>query len=157
MTDIETLARKALRRCRLVSAGVDELIGPLAPALPFAGGDLAALSLDERTAALAFLKRFEQLQDLTGRLCRITIAFEGEDATELTQRDLGNWLSKDGFVGETVDWLAMSRLRNRLVHEYPLEEEEQVSRLNHVWAFMPALRTITGALDDHLVKKGLTP
>lgn len=157
MTDPETLAKKALVRCRRVSAGFDELVGPLSTVLPYAGDDLGLLPLDQRTRALALLKRFEQLQDLTARLGRATIAFEGDDAADLTQRDLGNWFEKKSIVVDAVDWMAMSRLRNRLVHEYPLEEYEQVARLNEAWASIPALCQMARALDDYLAKKGLQP
>ena len=59
----------------------------LAPILPYAGNDLDEVGLIERTATVALLKRFEQLQDLLARAARALASWEGSSG-EMTQRDL---------------------------------------------------------------------
>ena len=155
MTDTEAFIRHALARCRRVAEGARELEPLFGSVMPFAGHDLADLQLVERTAATAFLKRFEQLQDLIGRVVRAMSGWEGEDAGAMTHRDLANWLEKRGAVHPAERWMVTVRLRNRLVHEYPIEEAEQILRLNECWSLMPLLHIVTDHLGDYAEQKGI--
>jgi hypothetical protein len=140
----------AFARCRRIAAGVDELTPLLAPVLPFNGHDLADLGLVERIASVALLKRYEQLQDMVGRLSRAVVSWEDGDARELTHRDLGNWMEKRGFVADADQWMDALKLRNRLVHEYPVDEAEQVARVNDTWMAVGDLQAMLERLSDHL-------
>lgn len=155
MSDVELVISQALLRCRRVAAGAAELVPLLDAVMPYKGTDAAALPLIERTAAVAFIKRFEQLQDLIARLTRAVASWEGVDATSLTNRDIGDWLEKRVLLDKAEDWMIAVRMRNRLAHEYPVDEAEQVRRLNECWALMPLLHGILGALDGWLQQKGL--
>lgn len=155
MMATEVFIGRALARCRKVADGADELVPLLAAVMPFAGDDLAVLDLNERAAAIAFLKRFEQLQDLIARAARAIAGWMGVDAGSMTHRDVGDWLEKYDLVSGAEAWMAAVRLRNRLVHEYPIEEYEQVLRLNESWAMMPLLRTVTDNLGIFAKEKGL--
>jgi hypothetical protein len=155
MTDTEVFIGRTLTRCRKVAAGAEELMPLLAGVMPFDGEDIDALNLMQRTAATAFLKRFEQLQDLIARAARAIAGWTGVDAGSLTHRDIGDWLEKHALVPDAESWMVAVRLRNRLVHEYPIEEQEQVLRLNESWATMPLLHTITDNLGAYAEQKGL--
>lgn len=155
MIEAERFVARALARCRRVSAGARELHPLLSPHLPFGGTDLDVLDLAARTAAVAFIKRFEQLQDLLTRLARAIVNFEGDDGAAMTQRDLGNWLEKRALLDDVERWMVVARLRNRLVHEYPIEEAEQVLRLNESWALAPLLYHLTDQLGSFAEHKGI--
>lgn len=143
-----------LARCERVAAGAEAVKALFAAIMPFAGNDLNDLSLQEQAGTTAFIKRFEQLQDLLARLVRLIAGWEGVDAGSMSQRDLGDWLEKRFLAVEAIEWMVAARLRNRLVHEYPIEEEEQVRRLNECWALMPLLQTITVGLAAYCRQKG---
>lgn len=66
----EDLIRAAVARCDGIIAGFDDLRPILMPVLPMAGEDVSRLPLIERIASVALLKRYEQLQDMLGRLFR---------------------------------------------------------------------------------------
>jgi hypothetical protein len=155
VSDTEVFIAQAIARCRKVAAGADELMPLFRDAMPFAGDDLEELDLIQRTAATAFLKRFEQLQDLIARAARAIAGWTGVATGSMTHRDIANWLEKHALVTDAEAWMVAVRLRNRLVHEYPIEEEEQVLRLNESWALMPMLRTVTDTLGSFAEQKGL--
>lgn len=154
MTAVEAFIAQALVRCRRISDGVDELSELLGRLLPYQGSDLEQLGVIERTASVAFLKRFEQLQDVVGRTARAIVLWEGSPS-DLTQRDIADWLEKRAVVDEAQQWMVAVRLRNRLVHEYPIEEAEQVRRLNETWSLMPLLQDAALRLGDYARGKGL--
>jgi hypothetical protein len=155
MSDVELVIAQALLRCRRVAAGAAELMPMLGGVMPYQGADVSALPLIERTAAVAFIKRFEQLQDLIARLARASASWEGVDATSLTHRDIGDWLEKRALLDKAEEWMVAVRLRNRLAHEYPVDEGEQVRRLNECWGLMPLLHGVLSAFDAWLQQKGL--
>lgn len=155
MIETEAFIIQALARCRRVAAGAAELVPLFCAIMPFAGEDLADAELVQRTAATAFLKRFEQLQDLIGRVVRALAGWEGDDVGAMTQRDCANWLEKRSMLDAAEQWMVAVRLRNRLVHEYPIAEEEQIRRLNESWSIMPLLHDLTARLGAYAEQQGL--
>ncbi len=154
MNTSDELLRAALRRSRRVIAGQRELVPLLEPILPIDEDSIEQILLAERIASVALLKRYEQLQDLVGRIGRLVITWEGGDTEGLTRRDLANWLERFGAVSDADDYVAASALRNRLVHDYPLEEDEQVRRVNACWAGFPQLIGMIDGLHRHMARRG---
>ncbi|HEX8445973.1 MAG TPA: hypothetical protein VF649_05095 [Sphingomonas sp.] len=154
MTAQDAVLRSGVDRCRRIVAGVEELHPFLANVLPVQDDDLARLPVVQRIASIALLKRFEQLQDMLGRLVRTLLSWTGEDVRELTRRDVANWMERLRLVETSDDWLDLTGLRNRLVHEYPINEIEQVDRVNECWVAMPRLVTIFDAVQAYLAKQG---
>ena len=157
MSTTLTVIGRAVDQCRRLLLGTEELRPLFGAVMPFTGDDLSILSVVERAGSVAFIKRFEQLQDLLSRLVRLIAAWEGADSASMTHRDVGDWLEKRLLVDDAENWMNAVRLRNRLVHEYPILEAEQVRRLNECWALMPALQQIAVALTDYATEKGLVP
>jgi hypothetical protein len=155
MSVTEELLRAGAARCERIIAGIDELQPLLAPVLPLSGVAAESLSTIQQIAAVALLKRYEQLQDALGRLFRTYLTWEAEDVRAMTRRDQANQMEKFGLVADADVWIAAADLRNRLVHEYPLEEAEQLQRVNQCWAAIPDLLTIYAALDRRLRDQGL--
>lgn len=154
MSDADAVLRATLLRCRRLSDGVSELRPILAAHLPTQVSLLEGLPLIERIASIALMKRVEQLQDMIARLVRLVAAWELLDTTRMTRRDFANWMEKCRFVEDADQWVDLTLLRNRLVHEYPIDEAEQVRRVNQCWDAATQLQSIVTAIETYLSKKG---
>jgi hypothetical protein len=154
MSDADAVLRATLLRCRRLSDGVSELRPILAAHLPTQVSLLEGLPLIERIASIALMKRVEQLQDMIARLVRLVAAWELLDTTRMTRRDFANWMEKCRFVEDADQWVYLTLLRNRLVHEYPIDEVEQVRRVNQCWDAATQLQSIVTAIETYLSKKG---
>ncbi|NYD91912.1 hypothetical protein [Sphingomonas melonis] len=153
----EDLIKAAAARCDRIVAGFDDLRPILTPVLPIIGDDPSRLPLIERIASIALLKRYEQLQDMLGRLFRAYLTWELEDVRAMTRRDQANQLEKLGIVEDADDWIGAAELRNRLVHEYPIDEAEQVDRVNDTWDASSGLIQAYVTLRARLAEQGLIP
>ncbi len=154
MSGADAVLRATLLRCRRLSDGVSELRPILAAHLPTQVSLLEGLPLIERIASIALMKRVEQLQDMIARLVRLVAAWELLDTTRMTRRDFANWMEKCRFVEDADQWVDLTLLRNRLVHEYPIDEAEQVRRVNQCWDAATQLQSIVTAIETYLSKKG---
>lgn len=121
----ETAEQEAFRDLQLaiddVLAGVSEakqLMGDL-PADPAA---FASLGLIQRTAARALLKCVEQVQDLLARALRMLSILEQVEVAGLSPRAIADRAETLGILDSSDRWSALVRLRNQLVHEYPLPD-----------------------------------
>ena len=152
---VEEVIRAAVARCDRIVAGVEDVRSVLAPFLPAEGDDLDTLPLVQRIASVALLKRFEQLQDMLGRLFRAYLSWELEDVRAMTRRDQANQLEKLGVVQDADDWVDAADLRNRLVHEYPTDESEQRDRVNDTWEVIARLTDTYAILRDRIASRGL--
>lgn len=154
---VEDVIRGGVARCDRIVAGVDELRPFLAPVLPVSGNDLSALPVIERIASIALLKRYEQLQDMLARLLRAYLTWELEDVRAMSRRDQANQAEKFGMVADADDWMEAAELRNRLVHEYPVEEAEQVDRVNECWVGVHRLVRSYADLKARMNDRGALP
>lgn len=153
----EELIRAAVARCDRIIDGFDDLRPILTPVLPTSDDDLVRLPLIERIASVALLKRYEQLQDMLGRLFRAYLTWELEDVRAMTRRDQANQLEKLGVIADADEWVGAAELRNRLVHEYPIDEAEQVDRVNDTWAASFGLIHAYATLRARLAEQGILP
>ncbi|MEH3157871.1 MAG: hypothetical protein PGN08_02495 [Sphingomonas taxi] len=151
----EDLIRAAAARCDRIVGGFDDLRPILTPVLPIVGDDLSQLPLVERIASIALLKRYEQLQDMLGRLFRAYLTWELEDVRAMTRRDQANQLEKLGVVADADEWVGAAELRNRLVHEYPIDEAEQIDQVNDTWVASSGLIQAYSILRARLAEQGL--
>jgi uncharacterized protein YutE (UPF0331/DUF86 family) len=154
VSDTDPVLRATLLRCNRLSDGIDELRPLLSPHLPTQVAALETLPLIERIASIALLKRVEQLQDMIARLVRLVAVWELLDTAAMTRRDIANWMEKSRFVEDADHWVDLTLLRNRLVHEYPIDEAEQVRRVNQCWDAATQLQSIVTAIVTYLSKKG---
>jgi hypothetical protein len=107
---------------------------------PFAPEALAAMDRTTQKDTLAFLKTFEQLQDvLANRLVRAILAETGTDTSGWSVRDAFNRMEALGALPDAGRALEIAKLRNRLVHEYPMSAARRAERINAAWAMAPAL------------------
>jgi len=128
-----------------VAMGLDEALELLGPP-PATLAEFQALDKVQRTAAAALLKRVEQLQDILARMFRTALIADGAEISDMTARDIANRMEKVGALADARAWSDLVRLRNRLVHEYPVAIGEQHDRVRSAIAAAPALHSIRADL-----------
>lgn len=137
-----------------VATGLDEALELLGQP-PQSVEAFRSLDKIQRTAAAALLKRVEQLQDIVARMFRTALIADGVDISGLTTRDVANRMEKLGALADARGWSDLVRLRNRLVHEYPVAIAEQFDRVASAIAAAPALHAIRADLLRFLRSQGL--
>lgn len=137
-----------LRRSRQALAGV----------LPVTAADVGTLPAPAEDAIDAFLKRFEQLQDLIQNgLFRTLALLEGESVAALSRRDIALLMEKLGVIDAADTWSELALLRNMLAHEYPGRPDKQAQRLNLAYAAATPLLAGLDRLKDYVARKQLLP
>lgn len=104
--------------------------------------DLAAFDAMEshrQSAARAVLKSFEQIEDQLSRVFRVIPALMGEDSGRWFARDFADFMERLGILDAASDWSRVVKLRNQLVHDYPLEAQVQFDRLVESIGYLPFL------------------
>lgn len=128
----------------------------LAQLFPLADTQIDKLNDDNQESLDAFLKRFEQLEDIIeNRLFRGLAVLEQEDILEKSKRDLVNLMEKFGVLESADQWASLSTLRNKLTHEYPRTPAKQAERINEVFKQAPIMLTVLERIKDHALKKEL--
>jgi uncharacterized protein with HEPN domain len=139
-----------------VAVGLREALELLGPQ-PRSPDEFGALDKIQRTAAAALLKRVEQQQDILARMFRTALIADGVDIVSMTARDVANRMEKVGALADASAWSDLVRLRNRLVHEYPVALAEQYDRVTSAIAAAPALERVRRDLVEFLGRQGLLP
>jgi hypothetical protein len=128
-----------------VASGLGEA-ATLMGSVPERPSALESLTPIQRTAARAFLKAIEQLQDLTAKALRLVLILEQEDLAGLSARAIADRAVSIGIMDDSDEWSALVKLRNRLAHEYPLSRDVQLARLNDAWAAQASLLRISAGV-----------
>jgi uncharacterized protein with HEPN domain len=72
-----------------------------------------------------FIYRFIKLQDMMGeKLFRIFLDEIGEYKDNMSLLDILDKLEKFEIVEDSIEWMEYRKLRNKLTHEYPNNEED---------------------------------
>jgi len=72
-----------------------------------------------------FIYRFIKLQDMMGdKLFRVFLDAIGEYKDNMSLLDVLDKLEKLGLVDDSMKWMEYRKLRNKLTHEYPNNEDE---------------------------------
>ena len=93
-----------------------------------------------RSASKAVLKSFEQIEDQLARAFRLLPKLMLADTTRWYARDYGDFMEKLGVIDSAAKWSEIVRLRNELVHDYPLDPQIQFDRFKQAVASLPALQ-----------------
>ena len=140
MTDPERdILDRLTTRVTALAASLEEDLALLGP-VPADLAAFDALPAAQRTASRAVLKSFEQIEDQIARLFRVTASIMGEDTQGWYARDFADFMEKFGVLDDASAWSAVVRLRNQLVHDYPLDPQVQFERLLQAIAALPLLR-----------------
>jgi hypothetical protein len=105
----------------------------------------------ERETLHAFLRMFEQLQDImTRRIFRGILMLQNEDATALSARNMFRRLEKLGAIDSADAWIEVNKTRNALVHEYPLDFAQLATLSNDAWSVTQTLLAETARATEYL-------
>jgi hypothetical protein len=94
-------------------------------------------AITERTAAI--VERFTKLQDQLAGALQHAHAMLGEKHRSFS--DVVDWSVAQGFLPDSETWLELRALRNRLTHEYELENEQLADLLALIRAATTTLAT----------------
>ncbi len=97
-----------------------------------------ALPPARRSGSRAVLKSFEQIEDQLARAFRLIPRLLAENTDQWFARDYADYMEKIGILDDAARWSVIVRLRNDLVHDYPLDADVQYARF----------RAAVAALDD---------
>lgn len=112
----------------------------LESALPISPAAVDGLDEGLQLRIDAFLKRFEQLQDaVSNRVVRALLIELGDDVAGYSARDAFDRAESLGALDDAARFLDIARLRNRLAHEYPMDDERRAGRLNAAFEAAPVL------------------
>jgi hypothetical protein len=144
--------RAAERAAGRLASSTHKVVG----LFPLSGEALNRLGEDPLESLDAFMKRFEQLQDLIeNKLFRGVAYLEQEDISRLSKRDLTVLMEKLGVIESADQWSLLSILRNKLAHEYPGMPVIQASRLNEAFEWSPYLSSCVDVINRYVSSKRL--
>jgi uncharacterized protein YutE (UPF0331/DUF86 family) len=126
-------------RIRSLVIALDEDAQALGP-VPADLAAFEAMTLQSRVGSRALLKTVEQLEDQMMRLFRTILRMRDVDTSTMYARDVANRMEAAGIVAGTDEWMQIVKLRNRLVHDYPLSRESQFTKLVEAVAAAAVLR-----------------
>lgn len=112
---------------------------PLIGAMPANDAEFEVMTTLQKIAATAMLKQFEQLEGLLSSLFRAVLRTLGVRLKGLYPLDIANRMSELQILDDPRRWLAVVKLRNELVHEYPLGTSERYDRFAEAFASLPFL------------------
>jgi hypothetical protein len=124
-------------------------------ALPADMVSYRAMGRSQRVASRALLKSVEQMEDQLARFFRLVPKLMLTDTVGWFAQDYANFAEKLGVVEDSFAWTAIVRLRNRLVHDYPLQPEAQLELLSQAHAAMPLLVNTARAARSFVENEGL--
>jgi hypothetical protein len=132
---------EAIAAAKEILRDLEKLAELLAGEFPLTVERLSNQVDDMRFRELAFLKRFEELQDIVSRkLFRAAALSSGLNPRDYTAVELLDALETVNAITSAETWLMVTAVRNTLVHDYPLNQLQQVSRTNRAWSAYGELR-----------------
>lgn len=124
--------------------------------LPRDMSEFAAMDRGRRVASRALLKSVEQTEDQLARLFRLLPKLMLVETRGWFAQDHANFAEKLGILGDGFAWTAIIRLRNRLVHDYPLAPEAQLDLLIQAHAAIPLLTQTARSAQSFVANGGLS-
>jgi hypothetical protein len=112
---------------------------PLIGTMPADDAAFASLTPLQRIASTAMLKEFEQIEGLLSGLFRAILRTLGIRLKGLYPLDIANRMAELDILDEPDRWVAIVKLRNELVHEYPLGSSDRYDRFIAAFDAFPFL------------------
>ena len=115
-------------------------VSEMAAHAPLSAERIDSLDRAAQKDVLAFIKSFEQLQDLaSNRLIRGILVASDVEVVGIAARTAYDLAEKAGALEDAARFADIGRLRNRLAHEYPMDAAARAKRVNDAYALAPAL------------------
>lgn len=154
--EVREATTEALQAAEQLSAHLERLAARMAATLPAEPLELQGWSDEPRERLHAFLRMFEQLYDLTGRmLFRGYLSFANEPLHGMSAQNQARRIEALGGIASADRWIELGATRNTLVHDYPRNPVAQAQRANRAWADLPDLIAATRQLIALLHSEGL--
>jgi hypothetical protein len=112
-----------------------------------------AMGEASRVGSRALLKTVEQLEDQLMRLFRTILRARDVDTKDLYARDIANRMAGLGIVTDSDAWMQVVKLRNRLVHDYPLTSDARFAKLVEAAVAADVLRSSAARALTYIDKK----
>lgn len=124
--------------------------------LPTDAAALATMPPPRRVASRALLKTVEQLEDQLARMFRLIPRLMLVDTGQWFAQDHANFAEKIGLIDDSFAWTQIIKLRNRLVHDYPLDPDAQFALLSAAFEATGPLRKAVTATRAFVDREGYT-
>ena len=149
--EIQEAVSETLVATGYLAGHLGRLTARLKDVFPLTREQIERWSDEERETLHAYLRMFEQLQDImTRRIFRGILMLQNEDATALSARNLFRRLEKVGALESADAWIEVNKTRNALVHEYLLDFAQLASLANAAWSVTPILLAETARATEYL-------
>lgn len=137
MTEREKEIRERITRefevCDRHIIRIKEALDELSAILPIQCDKYQTLTSDEVRCLDQFIFRFSKLQDAMGaKLFRYILEHLNEDTSSLPMRDILNRLERYNIIPSVSEWIYVRELRNEIVHDYPIDDQEVVQAINEL-------------------------
>ena len=124
--------------------------------LPISPETIDHLLPEDETVVLAFLKRFEQFEELLNHALKaISKIMEHGKIERLTSRDVAHRAWALGILSDEKRWSDAVRTRNALAHEYPINPVKRAEQVNNAWAARATLVETWEAILRFVDREGL--
>jgi len=154
MTHTRKLLAEALEQCTRLARHLQWSLPRVASVFPLDGNAINALSPEEMERLDAFCMRFGKLQDMLGRqLFRGLLTVEQEEAVSML--DCLHAMEKRRLIDNSEQWIETRLLRNRLAHDYPLNDQDRAQALNSIYDYAPILVTVLESVRNYIADKKL--
>ena len=108
----------------------------------------------QRIASTAMLKQVEQLEDALARAFRTILKMLGQSIRGLYAYDIANHMIALDILDDADAWVAVVKLRNQLVHEYPFGAAERFDRVSQAYAALPLLLDASRRVATYVRSRG---
>lgn len=154
MTGEVDITRAVLARLAALDVALTEDLTAL-EGLPATPGETMRMSAARRVASRALLKTVEQMEDQLARLFRLLPKLMLVDSSRWYAQDFANFAEKLGVIDDAFAWTGIIKLRNRLVHDYPLDPDAQFVLLTDAFNAVGFLRAAAESAHAFVAKEGL--
>jgi uncharacterized protein with HEPN domain len=154
VTPEQEIVADLLRALRALVRSTEETLG-LLPTLPEDASAFAALPVIARVASTAALKDFEQLEDTLNALFRTVLRAMGVRLKGLYPLDIGHRMEELDVLDDAARWLEVVKLRNELIHDYPVEPADQLARLRQALGHLPFLFDAAARIERLIERRAL--
>jgi len=97
-----------------------------------------------------FIYRFIKLQDMMGeKLFKVFLDEIGEYKDTMSLLDILDKLEKFEIIEDSMEWMEYRKLRNKLTHEYPNNEEDVIDGIKIAIDVFSKIETILATIIDY--------
>lgn len=154
MTPEQEIIADQIAAIRAVCASVRETL-PLIGTMAHDDASYAAMTPLQRIATTAMLKQFEQLEGLLNGVFRAILRALGVRLKGLYSLDIANRMAELDILDDSGRWVSVVKLRNELVHEYPVGTSDRYDRFVAAHAALPLLLDAASRADRVVAARGL--